>query len=132
MKPSKMKPENFIQQYEAALKTQDWKNVEALIHKDACITFSNGAVHKGKRAIKKAFEKNFSLIKSEEYSIQNVQWILKNESTAVYLFDFFWKGIINEKPVKGNGIGTSVLINVQENWVLLTENLSHKYSPEKD
>jgi len=126
-----MKPENFIEQYEAALKTQDWKSVEPLIHKNACVTFSNGAVHVGKEAVKKAFEKNFSLIKSEAYSIKNVQWILKNETTAVYLFEFFWEGIIGEKQMKGNGVGTSVLVNELGNWMLLTENLSKKYDAEK-
>lgn len=126
-----MKPENFITQYEDALKSQDWKSVEPLIYKNACVTFSNGAVHVGKEAVKMAFENNFALIKSEEYSIQNVQWILKNESTAVFLFDFFWEGIIGEKRMKGNGVGTSVLVNELGYWMLLTENLSKKYDAEK-
>jgi hypothetical protein len=50
--------------------------------------FSNGTVHKGKAAIKKAFEKNFSLIQEEKFSISNVYWVLKGAETAVYLFEF--------------------------------------------
>lgn len=121
-----MKPEDFITQYEIALRTQDWKNVSPLIHDDACVTFSSGALHKGKSAIQTAFEYNFSIIKSEHYSIENVHWLKKGESTAVYLFEFFWKGIINGNLVEGNGIGTSVLVCENEHWLLLTENLSKK------
>jgi len=80
-----MKPEDFIKEYEVALKTQDWKNVAPLFHDNACVTFSNGAVHMGKSQVRIAFEKNFSMIKSEEYSIQNVRWILKNEGKWILL-----------------------------------------------
>ncbi|MDT0608148.1 nuclear transport factor 2 family protein [Croceitalea rosinachiae] len=123
-----MKPEDFIIAYEKALRTQDWKSVEPLFHDNVCVTFSNGSVHIGKPKVKVAFENNFSLIKSEEYSMQNIKWILKTEATAVFLFEFAWSGIINDKHAEGNGIGTSVLINQNGKWTLLTENLSKKAS----
>lgn len=121
-----MRPEDFIKEYEAALKTQDWKNVDPLFHDNACVTFSNGAIHMGKSKVRIAFENNFSMIKSEEYSIQNVRWVLKNESMAAFVFEFYWQGIINKNLTKGNGIGTIVLINENGKWILLTENLSKK------
>lgn len=123
-----MKPEDFIIEYEKALSTQDWINVEPLFHNNVCVTFSNGSVHIGKSKVKVAFENNFSLIENENYSIQNIKWILKTESTAVFLFDFVWSGIINDTHTEGNGIGTSVLINQNGKWTLLTENLSKKAS----
>ena len=85
-----------------------------LISERASVTFSNGTVHEGKEAVKAAFERNFELIKSEEYNVENVRWLFTNESTAVYLFDFSWKGIMNDKPIGGSGIGTSVLIQEAE------------------
>ena len=121
-----MSPENFIKKYESALASQDWSNVEPLMHENAAVTFSDGSVHEGRKKVEMAFKKNFSIIKSEEYSVENVRWILKNETTAVYLFDFYWKGIINDKEASGTGIGTSVLIQENGNWVLLTENLGKK------
>ena len=75
-----MKPEEFIKAYEIALATQDWTIVEPLICVDASVTFSNGAVHIGKKNVRKAFENNFTKIKSEKYSIQNIVW-LKKEKT---------------------------------------------------
>ena len=121
-----MEPEDFIHAYEQALASQDWEQVEPLIHPDACVTFSNGTVHKGKALVQKAFESNFSLIRDEKYSMTNVHWVLKNAETAVYMFDFNWSGIINDKPASGGGRGTSVLIKVGDKWQLLVEHLGPK------
>ena len=121
-----MKPEDFIQAYEQALRTQDWDQVAPLVHNDACVTFSNGSVHKGKDEVGKAFIRNFSLIKDEVYSISNVHWVRKDDNTAVYLFDFHWTGIINEKQASGSGRGTSVLVKENEQWKLLIEHLGPK------
>jgi ketosteroid isomerase-like protein len=123
-----MQPEELIHAYENALATQAWSQVEPLIHADACVTFSNGTVHKGKAEVQKAFEKNFSLIKDETYSIANVHWVLKSPETAVYLFEFSWSGIINEKPASGSGRGTCVLIKETDKWLLLVEHLGPKVS----
>lgn len=117
------KPISFISQYEKALATQNWGNVAPLIAENAVVTFSSGYIHKGKSAIKTAFEKNFSLIKSEEYSIKNIHWIHQNETMAAYTFDFYWAGTVNEQLMKGAGRGSSVLILENEKWVLLVEHL---------
>lgn len=113
-----MTPEIFIKNYENALSTQDWKNIEPLIHENACVTFSTGTVHKGKHEVQKAFERNFSVIKEEQFSISNIHWIKKNKEVAVYLFDFSWQGIVNGQQAEGSGRGTSVLINQKGEWKL--------------
>jgi ketosteroid isomerase-like protein len=119
-------PEEFIQAYEQALATQNWMNVDPLVHENACVTFSNGTVHKGKEEVKKAFESNFSIIKDETYSISNVHWVSKGSETAVYLFEFNWSGLINGQPASGSGRGTSVLIKENDKWQLLVEHLGSK------
>ncbi len=118
-----MLPEQFITAYELALASQQWKNVEPLIHANACVTFSTGAVHKGIEAIHKAYEKNFSAIKNEKYAVTNVHWVLKNNEMAVYLFNFHWKGIINGLEAIGSGKGTTTLIFEEDKWKLLAEHL---------
>ena len=123
-----MHPEEFIRAYENALATQDWSQVEPLVHADACVTFSNGTVHKGKDDVQKAFEKNFSLIRDEKYSITNVHWVMKDPETAVYLFEFSWRGMINDKPASGFGRGTCVLVKAAGKWQLLVEHLGPKAS----
>ena len=92
-----MSAEEFIRAYEQALASQDWRNVEPLVHENACVTFSNGTVHKGKPEVKSAFEKKFSLIKDEKYSISNVHGVKKDSEMAVYVFDFSWSGMINDR-----------------------------------
>lgn len=118
-----MLPKDFIKMYENALATQNWEKVSPLIAKNAVVTFSSGIVNKGKASIKKAFEHNFSVIKSEKYEVTNVDWIFENSTKAVYTFDFHWKGIINGNEVSGAGRGTSVLINENDTWLLLSEHL---------
>jgi len=76
-----MTPETFIKQYEAALAAQDWQQVEPLVHPEACVTFSSGAVHVGKTAVRHAFEHNFRLIQDETYQIENVHWVMVGAET---------------------------------------------------
>ena len=121
-----MSPEEFIKQYEAALATQNWQQVDPLIHPEACVTFSSGSVHKGKEAVRQAFESNFAAIQDETYAIENVHWVTKGGDTAVYLFTFHWSGIINGEPANGAGTGSSVLIKGLDGWQLLVEHLGPK------
>ncbi len=121
-----MNPTEFIKSYETALGTQDWKVVEPLVSDKVSVTFSNGMIHIGKDNVQKAFEKNFSLIKNEKYTVENIKWLVRDEKYAVYLFEFNWTGIINGKSASGHGIGTSVLIKEDAKWKLLTEHLGKK------
>jgi len=121
-----MKPEDFIKAYEIALATQDWKVVDPLISESVSVTFSNGTVHSGKNKVKTAFESNFNKIKNEEYSIDTINWLIKENNYAVYTFEFNWTGVINGKSASGNGIGTSVIIKKDSKWRLLTEHLGKK------
>lgn len=121
-----MTPEDFIHAYESALAGQDWGQVEPLVHEDACVTFSNGSVHKGKAAVQKAFERNFSLIQDESYSMTNIYWVMKGDNMAVYLFEFHWSGLIDGKAAQGTGRGTSVLVRASDTWQLLVEHLGPK------
>lgn len=118
-----MTPQDFIAAYEAALASQDWNVVEPLVHPDACVTFSSGSVHQGKAAVRAAFSRNFSLIKSEQYAISNVRWVRTTDAFAVYLFDFDWKGVIDGKAAGGAGRGTSVIVREDDRWQLLIEHL---------
>ncbi|MCP4441811.1 MAG: nuclear transport factor 2 family protein [Aureispira sp.] len=118
-----MEIEKFIEDYERALATQKWENLDPLICENATVTFSSGMVYKGKDQVKIAFERNFEAIKSEQYSIKNIDWLLKAESLGVYTFDFHWEGLIDNVLRKGAGRGTSVLIKENGYWKLLTEHL---------
>ena len=118
-----MTPEDFIRAYESALASQDWRFVEPLVHGNVLVTFSNGAVHVGREAVRAAFESNFNAIEDEEYRISNVHWVLRNPDVAVYVFDFAWSGRIGGRAAQGGGRGTSVVVRDGEHWKLLLEHL---------
>lgn len=117
-----MKPQTVMKQYEAALASQKWSNVAPLMHDDVCVTFSSGTF-KGKADVQKAFEHNFNLIQDEEYSISNLHWAYIGNESAVCLYNFHWQGLIHGKPASGGGRGTSMLVNVDGAWQILTEHL---------
>jgi ketosteroid isomerase-like protein len=118
-----MEPDEFIKNYEAVLATQDWERVSPLIHKYACVTFSNGQTFRGKRAVRSAFERNFTLIQDEHYAITDLHWVKKTVDFAVCLYTFHWSGLIHEEPVSGSGRGTSVIVKHGGKWLLLAEHL---------
>jgi ketosteroid isomerase-like protein len=118
-----MTPDDFVRRYEQALGSQQWDQVAPLIHENACVTFSTGQVHKGKPAVRRAFESNFSRIEDERYEILDVHWSLRDEHVAVYLFDFEWAGRVDGREVHGAGRGTSVLVGDGGSWQLLVEHL---------
>jgi hypothetical protein len=92
-------PDELLRAYEAALGTQDWNEVEPLMHEDVCVTFSDGATFKGRAQVQRAFTRNFSLIQDERYEISSVHWITKA------------------------GRGTSLMANDGGEWLVLAEHL---------
>jgi ketosteroid isomerase-like protein len=119
-----MNPEDFIDQYQRALATQEWASVEPLMHADVCVTFSTGAVHRGKDAVRAAYEANFQAIRDEVYRISDVHWIARSPELAVYLFRFDWTGVIDGHQASGGGRGTSVLVRYDgSSWKLVAEHL---------
>lgn len=121
-----MTPESFISLYKAALASQSWQAVEPLIHENACVTFSDGSVHIGKRAVEVAFTKNFSLIQNESFEIGDIHWLIQEATVAVYLFSYTWTGIYDGKTIGGSGRGTSVLKKGGDRWYLLSEHLTKR------
>jgi hypothetical protein len=51
---------------------------------------------------------------------------INTAETAVYLFEFQWSGLINDKPASGAGRGTTVLVKKAGAWLLLIEHLDPK------
>lgn len=117
-----MSPKNLLKQYENALASQNWNAVEPLMHKDICVTFSNGT-YKGIDEVRSVFERNFSSIKEEQYSISNIHWVHSTDTHAICLYDFHWEGMINGEHCSGGGRGTSVLIYSDKKWKIITEHL---------
>ena len=117
-----MSHQDTLKKYERALASQDWNSVEPLMHKDVCVTFSNGTF-KGLNEVRGVFESNFGSIQDEKYEISNIHWAYVSNTEAVCLYDFNWKGIIEGEMCSGGGRGTSVLIVEDDQWKIITEHL---------
>jgi ketosteroid isomerase-like protein len=116
-------PDAFPAAYEAALRSQRWELVAPLIHDEACVTFSNGAVHRGKAAVQRAFEANFAAIENEDYRVTEIVWRERANDRASYTFRFAWSGSIAGQPASGAGPGAATLIRTEGGWLLLAERL---------
>ena len=117
-----MSPKDLLKLYEAALSSQNWHGVEPLLHKDICVTFSNGT-YKGINEVRAVFERNFASIKEEQYTISNTHWFHSNNTHAICLYDFNWQVIINREHCTGVRRGTSVMQCTQGKWQIITEHL---------
>lgn len=117
-----MTPQQTMKKYEAALASQEWKNVEPLMHDDICVVFSTGTF-KGKSEVKAAFERNFALIADEAYSISELFWAFQGGDSAICLYNFHWQGVINGQLRSGGGRGTSVLVKMADGWKIVVEHL---------
>lgn len=117
-----MTPESFLAGYESALSTQQWDLVEPYFHESACVTFSNGTF-KGKAEIQGVFERNFALIQDEQYGLSEQHWVTKTDELAICLYQFYWQGLIEGEPASGSGRGTSVLIQTNKGWQIISEHL---------
>jgi len=124
--PKIMTPKDFVTSYEEALATQRWEKVDPLLHVNCTVTFSNGSCHQGKKEVQDAFQRNFDLIKDEEYAISDVHWVVKSETFAVFTYSYNWSGTINGEQVSGSGRGTSSIIFDGEVWKLVSEHLGPK------
>ena len=123
-----MTPEAFPTAYEAALRSQRWELVAPLMHDEACVTFSTGAVHRGKAAVQRAFEANFAAIENEDYRVSELVWRDRTADRASYTFRFAWTGRIAGQPASGGGTGSIILVLTPTGWQLLAETL-HRAPP---
>jgi ketosteroid isomerase-like protein len=108
--------------YESALNVRKMDDILDFIEDNAIFIFTEGTF-RGKKEIKLAISKTFDLIKEESFSINNQTWIVENEKTAVCTYEFFWTGVINEKPTSGSGRGTTVLCKSSTSWKIILEHL---------
>ncbi|MBS1612354.1 MAG: nuclear transport factor 2 family protein [Bacteroidetes bacterium] len=118
-----MRPTHFIAAYTAALASQTWQQVAPFIADEAVVTISTGSVYRGIAAIQQAYQRNFELIQSEEYSMRDIHWLHQGDDIAVYTFSFSWQGIINGELANGSGQGSAVIKRYNDTWKLLAEQL---------
>jgi ketosteroid isomerase-like protein len=113
----------FVRTYEQATNTHDINLVAPMIAPEAVYWFSDGS-HRGRQAILAAIAETFATIHDEVYRVDELEWIVCNDSHAACRYRFTWTGTLNGQPRSGTGRGTNVLINSAGTWQMLHEHLS--------
>jgi ketosteroid isomerase-like protein len=118
-----MTPEEFLHVYEQRTNTHRFEEVAPLIADTAVYWFNDGSFQ-GKEAIKQAFEKTWKIIQEEHYAIENIQWLVKDQQSAVCIYLFHWQGNVEGQRMQGMGRGTSIVKKVNSQWQVIHEHLS--------
>lgn len=120
---STMTPEQLMAQYGARLEEQDAARVSDLLSSEAVFWFNDGSFE-GVEAIVEAMNRTWETIRDERYWIENLRWISKGPSSAVCIYEFHWKGLIDGQEQEGWGRGTNVLNKISGSWKIVHEHLS--------
>lgn len=118
-----MTPIEFLRELERRTNTHRFEEVAPLLADNAVYWFNDGSFQ-GKAAIKQAFEKTWAYIQDEHYALENVQWLVNDEHSAVCIYHFRWQGKVEGQFLQGMGRGTGVLQKVDGHWKVIHEHLS--------
>ncbi len=108
--------------YVQKLNTHSWDQISPHVTDDAVFIFTDGT-YVGKEAAKAAFQKTFSLIKEERFSLHDVVWTVVTDGMASCHYEFRWKGLIDGQESAGGGRGSSILVRVDGRWLVAHEHL---------
>jgi ketosteroid isomerase-like protein len=118
-----MSAQDLLEKYKIEINTHDFNKVSPLLSEDCTFWFSSGT-YVGLQATQQAFEKTWQLIKNEVYTISDTQWISESDKSAVCIYTYHWKGLINGVECEGLGRGTSCFRAENGNWKIIHEHLS--------
>jgi len=123
-------PQDTLKRYEAGLNQRSWDAIAEFVSEDAVFWFTSGS-HQGHAAIRAACERTWASIPEERYWLDKLVWIAASDAAASCIYRFNWTGMVDGKPVAGNGRGTTVLRKQGDRWLIVHEHLS-RFPPTPD
>ncbi len=118
-----MSARELFEKYKVEINKHDFGRVQPFISDDCTFWFSSGT-NVGIAETRKAFEKTWSTIREEIYSISGEQWISESDTGAVCIYTFHWAGLIEGVHTEGRGRGTSCFRLEGTEWKIVHEHLS--------
>ncbi|MBM7584459.1 ketosteroid isomerase-like protein [Bacillus pakistanensis] len=113
-----------LEQYIAATNTHDFNNVKNVLHKRALYWFTDKTCTT-MNEIQSYFENAWEMIKEENYTAHDVQWLTTDENSATCTYTYHYEGYYNGEFVSGRGRATNIFIKNDVNeWKLIHEHLS--------
>lgn len=113
----------FLDNYEKYADNLKFEPLIDFIDKDAIYWFTNGTFI-GIDAIRKEFERTWSHLKDETYTISDVQWLVETDDYAACIYRFSSNSRVNGKQHTYQGRGTNLFKKVNGNWKIIHEHLS--------
>ena len=114
---------DLLEKYKVEINKHDFNLLVPLLSEECTFWFSSGT-YKGLEETRKAFEKTWGMIKSEVYSIKDVDWVAESDTATVCTYTFLWSGLVNGEKREGTGRGTSCFRKENEGWKIVHEHLS--------
>jgi ketosteroid isomerase-like protein len=118
-----MSAKEVFEKYKTEINTHNFDRLAPLISEDCRFWFSSGTFE-GLEKTRQAFEKTWSLIQDEVYSISNIHWLAESADAAVCIYTFHWIGKVDGRQREGTGRGTSCFKRESTGWKVIHEHLS--------
>jgi len=123
-------PEAAFERYRALINTHDFEQLaESVIAPDALFVFTD-KTHRGMDEIREAFNRTWSILPDEIYTMGDEQWLARGPDAALVVFRYSYQGTAkNGKLLTGGGHGTNLYKRTAAGWRLAYEHLSHDPKP---
>jgi ketosteroid isomerase-like protein len=123
-------PEAAFERYRTKINSHDFDQLASdVIAGDALFIFS-GDSHRGLDAARAAFNRTWSIIPDEVYTMDKAEWVARDASSATVTFRYSYRGTMKDgKALAGGGFGTNLYKLTPTGWRLAYEHLSHDVSP---
>jgi len=123
-------PEAAFERYRALINTHDFEQLaEAVIAPEALFVFTD-KTHRGVDEIRAAFNRTWSVLPDEVYTMSDAQWLTRDRESALVVFRYSYRGTTkNGQLLSGGGHGTNLYKRTPAGWRLAYEHLSHDPRP---
>lgn len=115
--------EKALKDYIKATNSHDFNNVLKHLSTNAVYFFSDKKCFTIDD-IRSYFENSWKIIVNEKYEAKNIQWLITEEKVTVCLYDYTYKGRMNDQDIEGGGKATNIFTKEKNDWKLIYEHLS--------
>jgi len=112
----------FMDEYQQALMSTNWDKLSSFFHDNCAMLYSDGT-YIGKKALKKAFEKTFLLMKKGDFRISNIHCSIITDQFCTCLFKLSWSAEVCGDKIIGEDRGTCSLVVVDNSWQIINQHL---------
>jgi len=113
-------PTAHFADYQKAINSKNFKEVNKLFHKEASFCHSGIMMTDNKDV--QAFHENFwNTIKEVKWWATDIKIVYQDANCEIYAYQYNYSGIVNEEQVEGNGRTTDVFIknSITGKWEFL-------------